>query len=87
MRHVPVPPLYHFPDCGMVPAGAMLRGYPISVQLGSDGTTAQAGPHRFRYTLYDGLQIKHLNELIVLLCYGGVLVGTIAAGYIVWQLP
>ncbi len=45
------------------------------------------GAHRFRYTLYDGLQIKHLNELIVLLCYGGVLVGTIAAGYLVWQLP
>ncbi len=43
--------------------------------------------HRFRYTLYDGLQIKHLNELIVLLCYGGVLVGTLAAGYLVWQLP
>ena len=43
--------------------------------------------HRFRYTLYDGLQIKHLTALIVLLCYGGVLVGTIAAGYLVWQLP
>ena len=43
--------------------------------------------HRFRYTLYDGLQIKHLNELIVLVCYGGVLVGTVAAGYLVWQLP
>src|SRR5438874_926731 len=26
--------------------------------------------HRFRYTLYDGLQIKHLNEIINLLCYG-----------------
>ena len=43
--------------------------------------------HRFRFTLYDGLQIKHLNELIVLLSYGTVLVGTIAAGYLVWQLP
>ena len=43
--------------------------------------------HRIRFTLYDGLQMKHLNELIVLLCYGGVLVGTIAAGYLVWQLP
>ncbi len=42
--------------------------------------------HRFRYTLYDGLQIKHLNELIVLLCYGGVLFGTVAAGYLVLQL-
>src|SRR5215207_4106606 len=25
--------------------------------------------HRFRYTLYDGLQIKHLNEVINLFCY------------------
>jgi fumarate reductase subunit D len=24
--------------------------------------------HRFRYTLYDGLQIKHLNELINIFC-------------------
>jgi len=24
--------------------------------------------HRFRFTLYDGLQIKHLNELITFLC-------------------
>ncbi len=42
--------------------------------------------HRVRFTLYDGLQIKHLNELIVLLVYGAVLVGTVAAGYLVWQL-
>src|SRR5262249_47785294 len=26
--------------------------------------------HRFRFTLYDGLQIKHLNEVINVLCYG-----------------
>ena len=38
--------------------------------------------HRLRYTLYDGLQIKHLNELIALGCYGGALVGTIAAAYV-----
>ncbi len=42
--------------------------------------------HRVRFTLYDGLQIKHLNELIVLVVYGAVLVGTVAAGYLVWQL-
>src|SRR5262245_50803559 len=29
------------------------------------------GAHRFRFTLYDGLQIKHLNELIAVFCYGG----------------
>lgn len=38
--------------------------------------------HRFRFTLYDGLQIKHLNELIAVLCYGGAIIGTIVAGYI-----
>ena len=37
---------------------------------------------RFRYTLYDGLQIKHLNEVINLLCYGGAIVGSIAAAYL-----
>ncbi len=26
--------------------------------------------HRFRYTLYDGLQVKH-KVLVALLCYGG----------------
>jgi fumarate reductase subunit D len=38
--------------------------------------------HRFRYTLYDGLQIKHINELIDLFCYGGAVVGTLLAGYL-----
>jgi len=37
--------------------------------------------HRFRYTLYDGLQLKHLNELVAIICYGGAIMGTIAAGY------
>lgn len=43
--------------------------------------------HRFRYTLYDGLQIKHLNEIIFVLCYGGAMVGTVLAGYILWTIP
>lgn len=43
--------------------------------------------HRFRYTLYDGLQIKHLNELINLLCYGGAVGGSVAAAYLLWQVP
>ena len=38
--------------------------------------------HRFRYTLYDGLQIKHLNEVIALLCYGGAIVGSAASVYL-----
>ena len=42
--------------------------------------------HRFRYTLYDCLQLKHLNELIVLGTYGGAVVGTLVAGYLLWSL-
>ena len=37
--------------------------------------------HRFRFTLYDGLQLKHLNLLIAVICYGGATVGTVAAAY------
>jgi fumarate reductase subunit D len=42
--------------------------------------------HRFRYTLYDGLQIKHLNELVNLFCYGGAIAGSVWAGYVLWRL-
>ena len=43
--------------------------------------------HRFRFTLYDGLQIKHLNEIINVLCYGGAAVGTVTAAYLLWRIP
>jgi fumarate reductase subunit D len=43
--------------------------------------------HRFRHTLYDGLQIKHLNELIALITYGAAVAGSVAAGYLLWQIP
>jgi fumarate reductase subunit D len=43
--------------------------------------------HRFRYTLYDGLQIKHLNEVINVLCYGGAIGGSILAALFLWQVP
>ena len=42
--------------------------------------------HRIRFTLYDGLQIKHLNELINLFCYGGAIVGSALAAYLLWQV-
>ena len=42
--------------------------------------------HRFRFTLYDGLQIKHLNFLVALMCYGSAIVVTVFAGFILWQL-
>ncbi|KAB2352328.1 fumarate reductase subunit FrdD [Actinomadura rudentiformis] len=38
--------------------------------------------HRFRYTLYEGLQLKHLNQVINVLCYGGAVAGSVMAGYI-----
>jgi fumarate reductase subunit D len=40
--------------------------------------------HRFRFTLYDGLQLKHLNELIAVICYGSATVGTLVAVYTLW---
>jgi len=42
--------------------------------------------HRFRYTLYDGLQLKHLARPIAVLCYGAATVGTVLAAYAVWVL-
>lgn len=44
------------------------------------------GAHRFRYTLYDGLQIKHLNEVINVLCYGGAIAGSVWAAYVLLRL-
>jgi fumarate reductase subunit D len=43
--------------------------------------------HRFRYTLYDGLQLKHLTELIAVLCYGTALVGTALCAWFLWGIP
>jgi fumarate reductase subunit D len=43
--------------------------------------------HRFRYTLYDGLQLKHLTALIAVLCYGAALLGTAATAYLLWTIP
>jgi fumarate reductase subunit D len=42
--------------------------------------------HRFRYTLYDGLKVKHLTGLIFALCYGGAVLGTVVAGYLLWTI-
>ena len=43
--------------------------------------------HRFRFTLYDGLQIKHLNEVVNPCCYGAAIFGSIVAGYVIWNIP
>jgi fumarate reductase subunit D len=42
--------------------------------------------HRLRYTLYDGLQIQHLNEAVGLVCYGGALLGSVTAAYLLWTI-
>ena len=42
--------------------------------------------HRFRYTLYDGLQLYHLTVFIAVLCYGAALGGSVVAAYTLWNL-
>ncbi len=42
--------------------------------------------HRFRHTLYDGLQIRHLNEVITVVSYGTAVAGSALAAYLLWQL-
>ncbi len=45
------------------------------------------GAHRLRYTLYDGLKLKHLTALIVAGCYGTAVVGSVVAAYFLLNLP
>src|SRR5262245_14655562 len=40
--------------------------------------------HRLRFTLYDGLQVKHLYEVVNPVCYGGAIVGSVLAGYLLF---
>ena len=42
--------------------------------------------HRFRYTLYDGLQLHHLYGLIATVCYGGAATVTLVAAYLLLRL-
>lgn len=41
--------------------------------------------HRFRYTLYDGLQLGHLYGLIAVTCYGGAAALTVLAACVLWM--
>ncbi len=38
--------------------------------------------HRFRYTLHDGLQLQRYDVPIAAACYGGALVGSAVAAYL-----
>jgi fumarate reductase subunit D len=40
--------------------------------------------HRFRYTLYDGLQLSHLNDLIAVIIYGIATLSTFVVAYLLW---
>jgi len=42
--------------------------------------------HRFRYTLYDGLQLKHLESYILVFCYGSAVSGTVFTGLVLFGL-
>ena len=42
--------------------------------------------HRFRFTLYDGLQLKHLDQLIAVLTYGSAIAGTLIAAFTLWNI-
>ncbi len=42
--------------------------------------------HRFRYTLYDGLQLKHLTALVAVLCYGAALLGSALAASLLMSI-
>ncbi len=43
--------------------------------------------HRFRFTLYDGLQLSHLFGLIATVSYGFATVLSILAAYLLWTFP
>ena len=43
--------------------------------------------HRFRFTLYDGLQLSHLYGLIATLSYGSATALTAVAAYLLWTFP
>jgi fumarate reductase subunit D len=38
--------------------------------------------HRFRYTLYDGLRLKKAAPLIIAVCYGGAVAGSVIAAVV-----
>lgn len=56
---------------------AAVLGHPVTflVLLGLFPVILVHAAHRFRFTLYDGLQVKH-RIAVGLLCYGGALFGT-----------
>jgi fumarate reductase subunit D len=60
-------------------------GHPVTlvVLLGLFVLLLVHSAHRFRYTLYDGLQVKK-KRTVAVLCYGAALVGSVAALTVLW---
>ena len=67
----------------------VVLGHPLTrlVLFGLCALSLSHWAHRFRHTLYDGLQIKHLNEVIAVVSYGTAVGGSVAAAYLSWQIP
>ncbi|MEV6140528.1 fumarate reductase subunit D [Nocardia sp. NPDC051990] len=42
--------------------------------------------HRFRYMLQDGLRLGQFSALVILVCYGGAIIGSGAAAYILLRV-
>jgi fumarate reductase subunit D len=59
---------------------AAVVGNPVTVLvlLGAFVVMLVHAAHRFRYTLYDGLQVKE-KTLLAVLCYGAAVVGSVWA--------
>ncbi len=59
---------------------AAVVGHPITflVLLGAFVMMLVHAAHRFRFTLYDGLQVKH-RFLVAAVCYGAAFLGTFVA--------
>ena len=53
------------------------------VVLGAVALMLVHSAHRFRYTLYDGLQIK-AKRTVAVLCYGAAIAGSVAALAVLW---
>ena len=53
------------------------------VVLGAVALMLVHSAHRFRYTLYDGLQVKK-KRTVAVICYGAAIVGSVAALTVLW---
>jgi fumarate reductase subunit D len=64
-----------------------VAGHPLTlvVLLGLFVLMLVHSAHRFRYTLYDGLQIKR-KRTVAVLCYGAAVVGSVAALAVLWAV-